>query len=46
MKCGETPFDGEGACENPLGLTMYDASMEVVEYVWVNIIWWMLDWIL
>ena len=26
-----------GACENPVGLSMYEAHMEIVEYIWVNI---------
>ena len=37
MKCEETPFDREqGACENHVGLSMYDGPMETVEYSWVN----------
>ena len=44
MKCRETPFLGEGACENPVGLSRYDGPVETVEYMLVNI-WCMLDWI-
>ena len=37
VKCGETPFNrGQGACEYPVGLSMYDGPMETVEYSWVN----------
>ena len=36
---------GEGACENPVGLSMCDGPIETVKYIWVNI-WCMLDWIL
>ena len=45
-KCGEVLFGGKmgGDCENPVGLSMYDAPMETVEYIWVNIMC-MLDWI-
>ena len=42
--CGETPFEEEGTCKNPVGLSMYDGHMEAVEYMWVNI-WCMLVWI-
>ena len=35
----------EGACENSVGLSMYDGPMGTVEYMWVNI-WCMLDWII
>ena len=42
MKCREASFEGEGFCENPVGLSMYDGPMETVEYIWVNI-WCMLD---
>ena len=46
VKCGETLSErGGGACENPVGLSMYDGPMETAEYIWVNI-WCMLDWIL
>ena len=45
MKCGESPFEWRGACENPAELFMYDDPMKTVEYIWVNI-WCMLDWIL
>ena len=45
MKCGEMPFGEEKACENPVGLSMYDGPMETVEHIWANI-WSMLDWIL
>ena len=40
-KCGNVIFV-EGACENPVRLTMYDGHMETVEYMWVNI-WFTLD---
>ena len=43
-KCGETPFEGGRACENPMRLPMYDGPMETVKYRWVNI-WCVLDWI-
>ena len=36
---------GEGACENPVGLSTYDSPVESVEYIWVNI-WCTYDWIL
>ena len=42
MKCRETSFESEGLCVNPVGLSMYDGSMETVEYIWANI-WCMLD---
>ena len=32
---------GEGTCENPVRLSMYDVAMEAVDYMWVNI-WCML----
>ena len=33
--------EGEGTCENPVRLSMYDGAMEAVDYMWVNI-WCML----
>ena len=42
MKCGKLPSE---ACENPVGLCMYEGHMETVEYIWVNVRC-MLDWIL
>ena len=36
---------GGVVCENPVGLSMYDGSIETVEYIWVNI-WCMLHWII
>ena len=44
VKCGVTPFEGGGACENPVRLSMYDGLMETVKYRCVNI-WCLLDWI-
>ena len=43
VRCGETLFEegGEGTCENPVRLSMYDGAMEAVDYMWVNI-WCML----
>ena len=35
-KCGETPLE-EGPCENVLGLSMCDGSIETVKCIWVNI---------
>ena len=35
---------GRGACENPVGIFMYDGPLETVEYMWVTI-WCMLDWV-
>ena len=35
---------GKGACDNPVGPSMYDGPMESVEYIYMNI-WCMLDWI-
>ena len=32
-----------GDCKNLVGLSMYDGSMETVEYIWVNI-WCMINW--
>ena len=32
------------ACENPVGLSIYDVPIETVEYIWVNI-WCIIDWI-
>ena len=43
FKCGEAPFQGERACENPVTLSVYDGLMELLN-TGVNI-WWMLDWI-
>ena len=41
VKCGEMLFEGGGACENPVRLSMYDGPMETVKYRCVNI-WCML----
>ena len=43
VRCGETLFEewGERACENPVRLSMYDGTMETVDYMWVSI-WCML----
>ena len=42
VTCGKSLFEGEVACENPMRLSMFDGSMETVEYIWVNI-WGMID---
>ena len=42
MKCREALFEGGGrgaegqACENHMGLSMYEGFMGTVEYIWVN----------
>ena len=30
FKCGEAPFQGERACENPVTLSVYDGLMELL----------------
>ena len=32
FKCGEAPFQGERACENPVRLSVYDGLKETVKY--------------
>ena len=44
MKCGKTPFEEGGVCENPVRLSMCHGPMQTVKYMCVNI-WCMLDWI-
>ena len=44
MKCRENLFE-VGARENCVRLSMYDSTMETVEYIWVHI-WCMLHWVL
>ena len=45
-KCGEASVGGRRGedSENPVRLSMYDAPVETVEYIWVNTMC-MLDWI-
>ena len=40
----KNPIGGGGACENFVGLSMYDVPMENVEKSWVSI-WCTLNWI-
>ena len=42
MKCGKTPFEERGVCENPVRLSMCHGPMQTVKYMCVNI-WCMLD---
>ena len=39
VRCEETLFyeGGEGPCENPVRLSMYNGPVEAVDYMWVNI---------
>ena len=37
VKFGEMPFEGGGACENPMRLSMYDGPMETVKCMCMNI---------
>ena len=40
VKCEKIRFGGgrgRGACENPVGLSMYESQVETVKYLWVSI---------